>query len=252
MLADSTPYQKLQNPTSIQYLPTIDGQSMQQRFHSWSKTTEMVTGVFTLNDYDYESPGKNLIAKADYNYQFQHGNMELYKYIGDYDQRNEGVKLADVLRDVERTRNERCSAFGYAPSLTPGYAITRSAATDDGENGDYVLLRCSHSYGYQTYVSSSSGGGGGATYVGSYELAKSDVPYKIPQRTRKPFIPGTQSALVVGKEGEEIDVDEQGRILRAVLLGSQEEGVAPRSRRAILGRQAIAARCSCRASATKC
>jgi type VI secretion system secreted protein VgrG len=144
--------------------------------------------------------------------------MEVYRFIGDYDKQNQGQKLADVARDVERTRNQRYAAFGLAPSLTPGYAIKRTTPTDDGaggtqqndgDDGDYVLLRCSHSYGEQTY---GSGSGGGAVYVGHYELAKSDLQFRMPQRTRKPFIPGTQSALVVGKQGEEIDVDEQGRI----------------------------------------
>ena len=65
----------------------------------------MVSGVFTLNDYDYEGPGKNLLATAQGDYKFEHGKMEIYRYIGDYDKHDEGQTLANVARDVERTRN---------------------------------------------------------------------------------------------------------------------------------------------------
>ena len=221
----------------VVYLPTPGGD--QQQLNSWSKISEMVSGVFTLNDYDYQGPGKNLLATAQGDYKFEHGKMEIYRFIGDYDKKDEGQKLANVALDVDRTHNQRYSAFGYAPSLTPGYRINRTTPagkTDDGENGEYVVLRCSHSYGYQTYASGSSGGGGGA-YVGNYEFANSKLQYRMPQRTRKPFIPGTQSALVVGKQGEEIDVDELRPNLRSFLLGPQEEGVAPDSGGAILGGQ---------------
>ena len=43
-------------------------------------------------------------------------------------------------------------------------------------------------------------------------MSLSDIPFRMPARTRKPVIVGTQSALVVGQQGEEIDVDKDGRI----------------------------------------
>jgi type VI secretion system secreted protein VgrG len=227
VLADSISYTQLPNLSEVKFLPTTGGVRDYQYLNGWSEFNEMVTGKYTLNDYDYQGPGKNLVATSQYNYKFQHGDMEIYKYIGDYNKQSDGQNLADVARDVERTRNLRCAAHGYAPTLTPGYKVTRTTVKSSGsqsagsnlsqnasaDDGDYLLLRCSHSYGYQTYASatSSSAATDGA-YIGNYELAKSSLPYRMAQHTRRPFIAGTQSALVVGKQGEEIDVDEQGRI----------------------------------------
>jgi len=216
VLADSTTYTPLPGLSQVAFAPTsMRSRRDLQQFNTWTKNDAMVTGVFTLNDYNYESPGANLLATSQHSYKFEHGSMEIYRYIGDYDKQNEGQKLADVARDVERTRNQRYTAAGYAPTLTPGYATKRASLGAsqgaDSDDGDYLLLRCSHAYGYQTYESA-TGGGAGAVYVGTYELAKSDLPYRMPQHTPKPSIYGTQSALVVGKEGEEIDVDDQGRI----------------------------------------
>ena len=72
VLADSTTHVSLPNPPQIAYMRST-ANPCDKRGSSLVRRTEMVTGVFTLNDYDYESPGKNLIAKADYNYQFEHG-----------------------------------------------------------------------------------------------------------------------------------------------------------------------------------
>lgn len=213
VLADSTTHMPLPNLSKVVYLPSSAAERRDtQQFNDWTKIRAMVSGVFALNDYNYESPGAQLLASAQYQYQFKHGDMEIYNYPGDYDKQDEGQKLAEVSRDAERTRNQRWSAAGYAPSLTAGYAIDRSSADDsDPEDGNYLLLRCTHAYGVQSYQSDSSGRAG-ATYSGAYELAKSDIPFRMPLHTRKPVIAGTQSALVVGKQGEEIDVDKEGRI----------------------------------------
>ena len=50
-------------------------------------------------------------------------------------------------------------------------------------------------------------------YRGLYEFVEADRPYRMPLDTPKPYIRGIQTAKVVGKQGEEIDVDEEGRIL---------------------------------------
>jgi type VI secretion system secreted protein VgrG len=212
VLADSTTHVPLPNPTDVIFLPpTVTARRDTQQFNDWTKSRAMVSGVFALNDYDYENPGSSLLASAQYGYQFAHPDMEIYDYPGGYDKQDEGVKLAVVSRDVERTHNQRWSATGYAPSLTPGFTIKRTSTDRDSEDGDYLVLRCSHAYGHQSYQSDASGDSG-ASYSGTFELAKSDIPYRMPQHTRKPVVVGAQSALVVGKQGEEIDVDEQGRV----------------------------------------
>jgi type VI secretion system secreted protein VgrG len=63
----------------------------------------------------------------------------------------------------------------------------------------------------QSYRSGADGGG--HDYSGQYEFQLADRPFKPPQLTDKPTIFGPQTARVVGEKGEEIDVDDQGRIL---------------------------------------
>ena len=212
VLADSTTHVSLPNPTKVIAMPAHSERREVQQFNDWSKSRAVVSGVFTDLDYDYEHPGADLNATSKFGYKFAHGDLEMFNYPGGYDKKKDGEKLTEVTVEAERTRNQRWAASGYAPSLTPGFTITRTSVDPaDPENGDYLLLRCSHAYGYQTYESDTSSSGG-ATYVGTYELATSDIPFRMPAHTRKPVIVGAQSALVVGDKNEEIDVDKQGRI----------------------------------------
>ncbi len=214
VLADSTTHVRLPQPAEVVYLPTTVGARRDaQQFNDWKKSHAVVTGVFTLNDYDYKNPKANLLASDQNKYEFEHGDMEIYDYPGDYDKQDEGNKLAKVRTETQRTPNLYCDASGSAPPLTPGYAVKRTTPGEsDTDDGDYLILRCTHAFGYQAYE---SGVTGGENCYGSYQLAKSDIPYRMPQRTRRPVIVGTQSALVIKSEGggPEIDVDEQGRIL---------------------------------------
>jgi type VI secretion system secreted protein VgrG len=85
--------------------------------------------------------------------------------------------------------------------------------SSEAENIEYLVLRTSHSFVLQSYRSGSSGEG---DYFGAYELLDAAIPYRAPLTTPKSVIHGPQTARVVGedgKDGEEIDVDEFGRIL---------------------------------------
>jgi len=80
------------------------------------------------------------------------------------------------------------------------------------ENDEYLVVHASHSIHNQPYRSI-VGEGLEDIYSGSYELQPSKRPYRSAIVTPTPLINGIQTAKVVGKEGEEIDVDEHGRIL---------------------------------------
>jgi type VI secretion system secreted protein VgrG len=216
VLADSkSGHQGVPGLSSVSYLP-ITGYVRRdaQQFDEWATYRGFQSGRFVLNDYDYEKPGANLVADADHSGGYAHGSMEIYDYPGRYDDQGEGKTLAKVRLDADQAKDQRRSAAGYAPSLTPGFTVNRTSPEGyASEDIEYLVLRCTHSYGYQTYESNRARQGGEANYVGAYELASSDRQFRSPLLTRKSVIQGPQTAKVVGQQGEEIDVDKEGRIL---------------------------------------
>ena len=57
-----------------------------------------------------------------------------------------------------------------------------------------------------------SGMGEKDTYLGVFEAAPSNLPFRAPQVTPWPSIPGIQTAVVVGPETEQIHTDRHGRV----------------------------------------
>ena len=121
-----------------------------------------------------------------------------------------------------------------APSLFPGGKFSHENNPAQGDNKEYLVLRCTHSYVDQTYI---SGGGAPVAYAGTYELMDSSRQFRSLLTTRRSVVVGWQSALVVGKAGRGDRRRQGGPHPRAVLLGSQEGQFAANARRAVLGRQ---------------
>jgi type VI secretion system secreted protein VgrG len=212
VLADSkSSHKSILGLSSVPFLPGHgEIRRDKQQFDDWSTFRGFQSGRFVLNDYDYEKPGANLIADADKSGGYAHGSMEIYDYPGRYDDQGEGKTLAKVRLEADQSRDQRRSALGSAPSLFPGGTFSLESHPTSSENIEYLALRASHTYVDQDYR---SGSAAASAYVGSYEMAASDRQFRSPLLTRKSVIQGPQTAKVVGQQGEEIDVDKEGRIL---------------------------------------
>ena len=80
-------------------------------------------------------------------------------------------------------------------------------------NGDYVLTQVQHvaSVG-NAYTAGAAGGGTESDYSNSFTCIPAKRPFRPPQVTPKPMVQGPQTAVVVGKSGEEIWTDKYGRV----------------------------------------
>jgi type VI secretion system secreted protein VgrG len=135
--------------------------------------------------------------------------MEMYDYPGGYTDKDVGDKLAQVEAEAAQSLDDRRTGSGSTLSLYAGGLVTLQKHPVDSENQEYLIVACQHYYHAQHYL---SGGSGGSGYAGNFEFTPSSRQFRAELTTERPYISGVQSALVVGKKGEEIDVDKLGRI----------------------------------------
>ncbi|WP_395697035.1 type VI secretion system Vgr family protein [Methylocella sp.] len=196
-------------------LPFIGGdkQERRDREHAAKITPQRSfrSGKFELTDYDYLQPGADLKGDAQGEAAYARSKMEMFDYPGAYKKKSDGETYARVRLQAEQALDRRAAAEGDAPSLFPGGLTTLEGHPQGSVNKEYLVVRALHSYSAQAYRSGAAPGGD--LYSGRYELLPSDVPYRAPLATPRPLVHGPQTAKVVGKDGEEIDVDEHGRIL---------------------------------------
>jgi type VI secretion system secreted protein VgrG len=216
VLADGLSSHQPVGEGKIPYLPAVDKDHRDfQLLYDWSAERRFRAGKFSLNDYDFKQPGKDLKADAKGKESYARSDYEVYDPPGKYIDRSEGDRLAKVRLEAAQALDHRRYAAGDAISLFPGGLSTLEKHPDGGENQKYLIVRSSHSFGSEAYRTGTSESGQEA-YYGHYEFQPSDRPFRSLLVTPKPVMHGAQTAKVVDEKcntgGEEIDVDEHGRI----------------------------------------
>jgi len=94
--------------------------------------------------------------------------------------------------------------------LIPGAIVEVAGHPSLGFDGRYLVTRVEHvSEGVSAVLPEA---GASDPYYNRFECIPAEVPHRPERRTRKPVISSIQTAVVTGPAGEEIHVDEHGRI----------------------------------------
>ena len=214
VMADAkSSHQSVPGLASLPFI-ALEGSDRRARAHvfAWKADRQFRTGKVELKDYDYMKPNAKLLSDAKGTAGYTKSDMEFYDYPGQYTEQGKGDRFAKVQLEAEQARDQRRFASGAAPSLFPGGLTTLEEQIKPSENIQYLVLGATHTIVSESYRSGASSLED-QVYEGSYEFLPADRPFRAPLTTPRPFVHGPQTAKVVGKSGEEIDVDEEGRIL---------------------------------------
>jgi len=213
-----------------------EGQHVQfeEHFWEWTPHRRLTTGKVTLTDYNFKTPSASMEAHQNGDAAHENGMIESYEYPGVYLDTREGKDYARLRTEQYRARDKHHIATGDTLSLRSGMRVILG-----GEHENYALVgqefictRAMHSF-YTGGYRSGSAAGSEHVYVGNYEFAPGNVPYAPERKTPEKRMTGPQTALVTGAGGEEIDVDEFGRIVCQFYwdrLGKKDENSSMRIR----------------------
>jgi len=156
---------------------------------------QVVTGKYDMDDFNFETPSTDLIASVTGN----GSNMRVYEYPGGFSKKDVGEKKANVRIEERELPAKLLRGDSHCRAFVSGYKFTLKDHNRQDINGAYVLRWISHR-------------GTQGSYNNSFEAFPADVPFRPPRQTPRPIIAGAQTAIVVGKSGEEIWTDKYGRI----------------------------------------
>lgn len=155
----------------------------------------VVSSGYGLNDYNFTTPSTSLHVTS--NGTGNGGTIE--DYPGNHGDTGGGERLSqEHLESVEAMKTVM-TVSGRCRSLIAGYKVTLQSHPRSDFNTSYVMVSLHIKATLEDYVATA-------------HCIPSTVPFSPPMETRRPIIPSTQTALVVGKAGEEIWVDSYGRI----------------------------------------
>lgn len=163
------------------------------------------SGVVTLRDYDYLQPSLTLNSSIK-----GQPPEEIYDYQPVlFTKLDEGDRYARNQLEAEEARQQIINGEGTCRFLLPGYTFDLEDHYRGDLNQTYALLEVAHTAIAGDYLS-------GQMEEFEYSNKFAAIPKKIPFRpatvTPRPTVRGAQTAVVVGKSGEEIWVDKHGRV----------------------------------------
>jgi len=162
------------------------------------------TGKITLRDYDYLQPTLQLESSISGD-----GKAEIYEYPGSYAKPDEGDRYARLRLEEQEAWMQVSRGASTCRAFQSGGRFDLKEHYRADANQTYTLATVRHSAragGYQP------GEPEVFEYHNAFVALPHGVPFRPPRVSRKPLIWGSQTAVVVGKSGEEIWTDKHGRV----------------------------------------
>lgn len=241
VVSDSpTAHPQIKGPGSIVY-DEIEGGGGdgEARIYQWRKRQQLRSGKYTLRDYNFQLPGKNLETSVPIVTTVSAGKVthrldiadtsaqEIYDYPGEYALRFDGItsgggeqpsNLDKIFTDNERTvkirmQQEEAGALlidgeSDAAAMMAGHRF--DLARHRHGDGTYVLVSVEHRA--RLPEAGRSGSGFSFEYSNRFTCIPHGLPFRPERLTPRPRVAGCQTAIVVGPAGEEIFTDRYGRV----------------------------------------
>ncbi|MHA6493075.1 type VI secretion system tip protein TssI/VgrG [Pseudomonas borbori] len=182
------------NATTIAYLGQQMGERELHGIRTGHISRQAVSGAYRATDYEFTTPTTSLYGQAE----AVAGPLSIYEHPGGYTAKARGDALGKLRVDALRSQESRFVGESDCRWLVPGHCFTLSGHEDDTANIEWVLTKVSHEADHSSYRN-------------RFEAIPKSTRYRPPRTTAKPRM-HTQTAIVVGKAGEEIWTDEYGRI----------------------------------------
>ena len=193
------------NDASVQFAPTTGGRLDNDVVFTLEAEYRVQTGTASHTDYDFTKPNASLFATLAGT---QKG--EAYDYPGKYATKDDGDHYARIRLEELEVGISTVRGASNCMGFESGYKFTLTNHYRDAANMDYTLLMVEHRARNTSY---SAGQVDPFEYKNRFEAIPNSVPFRPARRARKPVIDGTQTAVVVGKSGEEIWTDQYGRVV---------------------------------------
>jgi type VI secretion system secreted protein VgrG len=248
--ASDVAHDKLAAIDTLKYVPSGVSDARFNEITRWISTRQFDTGKFASRDTDFKAIRKKLSADKGSPDSHELADLEAFEFAGGYFSGDDTENTAKLRVDELVTRRQRYWALTGWPDAAAGKSFTFKGDPNETSDGDYLIAACTFVVSHPGYESLSfkeeqrsiasvlqsalaDDAVNADTRVAHADLIDSipslrtgilgnkafmltvmplDMPYRVPRLTPRVTMPGPQSAIVVGPEGDEIHADDFGRV----------------------------------------
>jgi type VI secretion system secreted protein VgrG len=214
-------------------IPFIDPQEnadpREECFTEWTVVHEVETGAFSVNDFDFEVPRADLLAKSSKSLPHKHASLEQYDPVagfiealdagsdGDSNRGDRSELFARVRLEEVQADFDRCIGRGNVRGPHAGATFELTGHSRGDQNRQLLIVRSEYTMFEPGYDAGSGAGRDAAKDAEEepqFQVTITAQPAKTPFRphrvTLRPTIAGPHPAAVIGSG--EIWTDKYGRV----------------------------------------
>jgi type VI secretion system secreted protein VgrG len=218
---DSTGAATVNDYDAVPYYPPTTTHSHRVRDHlsSWTFVRTVQPGKYSTTDFDLKKPSASLLKSKEIPRNHSHSKGEIFDFpaglpaMKDTDatalDASDGARIAATRLVELQARHMVAQGHGNAMGLATGRQFKLKDYPRADLNISYLIVGATYSLASNPYQTGESDEADCHVSVEAIDLRTAFVP---PRVTPKPVVQGAQTAIVVGKEGEEIDTDDLGRV----------------------------------------
>ena len=212
ILADSKSAYYDLDDNELEFLPSQTSDHFRQ-LESWRHCYEFRPGKIAMTDYDFKKPTNKLLTddSSQIGYEMM-DKLEVYDFPGRYLTKGHGRQFTKIrVEELEAGHDVVQSSSNYLSIATGGkFTVARHRSAQE-EGQQYVVSNCK----FEASIDGSYQPGsqqGSSLLHNEFQCIPARTLYRPSRATTKPVVEGPQTAEIVGPGGEEIYVDEHGRV----------------------------------------
>lgn len=217
VLADSlSAHDQVPNSYEIPFMLRRDGYAVDHIF-DWRHSQRVQSGVYVANDFDFERPRTVLERQSLIKRKHAKPSLEVYNYPGGYTQSSDGDFYSRTRIEELQAAYEIIEGKTNTAPFSTGMLFKLTGFHREDQNREHLITGATHELKMEIDTAAATSSGqlksqAGLYYDCSFTAIDSQQPFRSPCITPKPVVRGPQTAMVVGKQGEEIWTDSHGRV----------------------------------------
>lgn len=221
VLADSAAaHSAIAGVSALHYFPDGGARARaRETVYDWRAGGEILSDSYTLRAFNFETPAVDLTAKSTQarSYDSTARTLEVYDYPGNYTERSPGEAEAKTRLESIQAGYQTVRAGATAAAIAPGGLFKLADHPRTDQAGEMLVVSAS----YQLYSDAFESEPGMPKadkdnpippFDCQFEAIPKDATFRSARKTPAPVMRGPQTAIVVGKSGEEIWTDKYGRV----------------------------------------
>lgn len=180
----------------------------------WATDAIVQSGSYAHTDYDPLNPKTDLLSRVRASASGDWTKLEVYDYPGGHADAGDGELLARIRLEEIRAGHEQSNGLTDSRGITVGCTFALAEHPRADFDAEYLVVSSTITVESDAFESEGPYDPAQEKIVWScdFRALSSQVQFRPARATPRPRIAGPQTAFVVGKSGEEVDVDAEGRV----------------------------------------